>query len=171
MADKHDNGRVAAIVIALCALVVSIWQMAETRRHNRTTTKPVLCYRVATDPREPANGIFLVNRGLGPAVIKSMQIGGKKVTPADHMDRAQSLAEQAKRYNISFKEDCGLKYVGLESDEIVGAGESIGLVTIRPETIQEHKPDVMMEFFNNVSIVIEYTDLYGSRPITVRNPE
>ena len=175
MSEKQNNSRlildISVAIIAFFALGISIWQIRETRKHNLISTKPILCFRVITNPYEKNNGIFLVNRGLGPALIKSMKINGKEVNASNHMDHALGIADQAKRYNISFKEKSGLKYVGLECNEIVSKGESVGLVEIPVEILEEHKPDVMMEFLNNVKIIVKYADLYNSSTITVKNPE
>ncbi len=115
MSDKQNRSRfildISVSVIAFCALVVSIWQMTESRKHNLISTKPILCFRVISNPNEKKNGIFLVNRGLGPALIKSMMINGKEVNASNHMDHALGILDQSKRYNISFKDKNELKYM------------------------------------------------------------
>jgi hypothetical protein len=68
--DWQDTIGMASVVIALCALIFSFWQAAESREHNRLSLKPHL---TTWAQRQPDKGVFdveLINSGLGPAIIK-----------------------------------------------------------------------------------------------------
>ena len=64
---------ISAIFIALCALGVSIWQGFETRKNYRLSVTPNICIMGNWIPHE-TNGIIFENRGIGPAIIISLQI-------------------------------------------------------------------------------------------------
>ncbi len=67
---------VAAVVIALCALGVSLWQGWQTRAHNRLSVLPNLEIYAHFDlpaPRENI-GLYLVNTGVGPAKITRLDV-------------------------------------------------------------------------------------------------
>ena len=66
-----DPVAIASLVVALCAMVVTIWQGAIARKHNRLSVRPVLTlYR-----REAVDGVIYVrNNGSGPAIVTSYEL-------------------------------------------------------------------------------------------------
>src|ERR1051325_6864496 len=82
MSSKSDKDRsglnleivigIAATIIAISALIVSIWQGAETRRHNRLAFRPALAFGVEENSTD--SGIYLYNSGNGPALIKRFAV-------------------------------------------------------------------------------------------------
>jgi hypothetical protein len=65
-----DPVQAATLVVAVCALAVTVWQGVVTRKHNRLSVTPVLTlYR-----REIDGVITLKNNGTGPALIVSQEI-------------------------------------------------------------------------------------------------
>ena len=65
-----DPIQFAALVVAVCALVVTVWQGVVTRKHNRLSVTPVL-----TLYRREIDGIITVkNNGIGPALIISQEV-------------------------------------------------------------------------------------------------
>ena len=62
----------AAIVIALSALVLSIWQGILTRNHNRISVRPLVTISGAVN--ENGSGWKLGNAGLGPAIVKWFKV-------------------------------------------------------------------------------------------------
>lgn len=61
-----------AIIIAIVALGISIWQGFEQRQHNRLSVKPLLNFEVIA--HNQTKSIMLSNDGLGPAIIKGFYI-------------------------------------------------------------------------------------------------
>lgn len=76
--EPSDWISIAAVVIALSAMGVAIWQGYLSRKHNILSVRPRL--QVHLDTR---NGIVLTlqNQGLGPAIVKGFSItyGGKEI--------------------------------------------------------------------------------------------
>ena len=65
-----DPVQFAALVVAVCALAVTVWQGVVTRKHNRLSVTPVL-----TLYRREIDGIITVkNNGIGPALIISQEV-------------------------------------------------------------------------------------------------
>ena len=65
-----DPIQFAALVVAVCALVVTVWQGVVTRKHNRLSVTPVL-----TLYRREIDGVITVeNNGIGPALIISQEV-------------------------------------------------------------------------------------------------
>ncbi len=77
---KHENLQsLIAITIATLAVVISIWQGFEQRRHNRLSVKPLLNFE--TVAHNQTKTIRLSNDGLGPAIIKEFYVtmDGEKI--------------------------------------------------------------------------------------------
>lgn len=64
-----------AVVIALIAVFISIWQGYEQRRHNRLSVKPILTFDAIS--HNNYKSIRLSNDGLGPAIVKRFIISEK----------------------------------------------------------------------------------------------
>ncbi len=60
----------ASMLVALVALVFSVWQGIETRRHNRLSVKPYLTIDTQYFSLHGHIGLRLQNNGLGPLIIK-----------------------------------------------------------------------------------------------------
>jgi len=85
MEEKSLTDRVTAIatvIIAVTALVVSIWQGIETRKHNRLSVRPHLVFFTDFSSQDSELGIFIKNNGVGLAYIKNVEISvNGKVMP------------------------------------------------------------------------------------------
>ncbi|MDC5851399.1 hypothetical protein OPW32_19625 [Vibrio europaeus] len=64
----------SSVVIAICAVCVSLWQGMVTREHNRLSLKPYLVSAPELPGVGGQNGIFLSNHGGGPAFINNIEI-------------------------------------------------------------------------------------------------
>ncbi|GGQ13875.1 hypothetical protein [Shewanella litoralis] len=61
---------ISSILIALCALVTTIWQGMITRKHNKLSVRPIISVYVIVSG-DNTLGLKIVNQGLGPAIITS----------------------------------------------------------------------------------------------------
>jgi hypothetical protein len=82
--DASTVVAVCATVIAVGSLVVSVYEVAATRRHNRLSVRPLLELRTSFHPGRTA-GLQLVNAGLGPAVVTGsvLRLKGEPLGPWD----------------------------------------------------------------------------------------
>ncbi len=64
----------SAQVISLCALALTIYQAWMTRRHNRLSCRPHLTHWTLTNFQKGWVNISVSNNGLGPAIIRSLQL-------------------------------------------------------------------------------------------------
>jgi hypothetical protein len=74
MAARSDIVSVVALSVSVVALCISAFQVWETREHDRATVKPLLDFSYETDDYEPQVGLKVKNVGLGPALIRSVQV-------------------------------------------------------------------------------------------------
>ncbi|MCE7993977.1 MAG: hypothetical protein HEP71_18455 [Roseivirga sp.] len=73
------------LIIAISALVVSIWQVQLAHRHNKLTVKPYLRFQLSDSDfgdQDFSHRLSLINSGQGPAIIQSIdfEVEGKKTT-------------------------------------------------------------------------------------------
>jgi hypothetical protein len=72
---------VSSGIIALCALILSLYQGYQTRKHNRLSFKPHLTTWTNTNPEMGFYSVELINNGLGPALIEefTVRVDGKVI--------------------------------------------------------------------------------------------
>ncbi|MCA0132603.1 hypothetical protein [Winogradskyella alexanderae] len=80
---EENITNIATVIIAICAIFLTIYQIYATRKHNRLGIRPLLKIGWTTD--EKIDGIWLKNVGLGPAIITAFSIkhDGKIITTKD----------------------------------------------------------------------------------------
>ncbi|OEK04190.1 hypothetical protein [Roseivirga misakiensis] len=112
----------AIVVIAVCAVVVSVWQVSIAQRHNRLSVRPYLNF-FSGWATEDTWALKLQNEGIGPAIIKSVSLTYKGETYT-HWDAVLDAAEiRDKRVNsinlgidAPFKADKEIIYLQLKGD-------------------------------------------------------
>ena len=68
------TGTFVGVIVALCALWLTISESRERRKHNRLSVKPYLTTWTTSEPESGHYLFDVVNNGIGPALIKSFQI-------------------------------------------------------------------------------------------------
>src|SRR3989338_4510805 len=71
----------SSAVVAVCALGLTVWQAAITRRHNRLSVTPHLTTWTQFEQATGRYSIEILNNGIGPALIKSfsVQVDGQPI--------------------------------------------------------------------------------------------
>ena len=150
---------VAATVIALCALGLSIYQSGLTRRHNKLSVKPHIATWINTDTDSKTYQAGLVNNGLGPAIIIDFRIRvdgalvqGKGTEPVEAGIKSMFPAAN---YHA--------KYGSVAPGYSMAANERCMIVSI--EFRGDHSPqsDEIEAAFDKASIEVKYEYLYGDR--------
>ena len=80
--QKPSTSSISAFMttlIAVTAVVISVGEGIETRRHNRLSVKPVLSVFKNGSTSDQDIGLYLENNGTGPARIISIDIVVKKI--------------------------------------------------------------------------------------------
>jgi hypothetical protein len=82
-----------AAVVALAALIVSVWQGFETRLNDRLSVRPYINFTYRTPIGSPAE-ILLHNKGIGPAILKKItyRVDGKDFDASTTNGLASCLA-------------------------------------------------------------------------------
>ena len=105
---QSDWIALSAMIVAVFALFVTIWDSYQSRKHNRLSVKPFL--GIGVDIHEKVE-FTLSNQGIGPAVIKefSVYFDGKLLSKNPRADIYRDLLEGSigkYKFHIPFEGAC-----------------------------------------------------------------
>ncbi len=105
---------IPTIVLACTAVVISIWQGCETRRHNKLSVKPLLSITISTSENDSLMGVWIDNNGTGPAIIKEffVHLDGQP-TKVDSRETANKVYRDAGINISAIKFGCPVPSVSL----------------------------------------------------------
>lgn len=158
----------SAVVAALVALAVGIWENAQERQHHRLSVLPALEYVVELRDAEEGGGmrgiIRTVNEGVGPAVIDRIRL---RVRDASGVEREYtSWGEAAPALGPPGVEITGRAEIA--DGSVVGIGRMRELVTLR-FTESDAPADTMERFgrlLERLIITTEYHSVNGDEYVT-----
>jgi len=161
--DARTITAICAAVIALAALVTSIWQGIQNRKHNRLSVRPRMRVDYSTYADSPIK-ISVSNNGTGPAIIRgfSVSVDGNKV----QSDDLPLAAAAAKRAGIDGPHDSYTPTIG----DTFAKDESKDLLLIRNSPVELEKRRELRRQLRRIGFDIEYESIYGDLFSTSRNP-
>ncbi len=122
MTKTEKLTQVMVVIIAVCAVVVSVWQVRISQQHNKKSVMPYLNY-FSGWPTDSTWRFSLMNEGIGPAIIKSVELtfNGKTFSHWDAvLDEAGIRDQRVNSYNLGvdlpFKVDKEIIFVELKGD-------------------------------------------------------
>jgi hypothetical protein len=73
---------ISSSIIALCALIFTIWQGFQARKHNKLSCRPHLTTWTHSGADKGFYSVKLMNNGLGPALIENfvLKVDGKIIS-------------------------------------------------------------------------------------------
>lgn len=151
----RDN---ASVVIALCALYITLKQLDVSREHNKMSVRPHLITATESDESEGIYKVVLKNNGLGPAQFKkvSLFLDGKVFEINGERKIKDMLSKMFDKHHYSSKQtDLGNSYVMSPNEEIL----LLSFNLIEPKSERKNA----LEIFNRANIAIEYESFYGDR--------
>ncbi|MGU9963397.1 MAG: hypothetical protein ACNYPD_04735 [Candidatus Halichondribacter symbioticus] len=148
----------AAIIVAVLALLLTVWQGMEIRKHNRLSMRPLLNiswydgWHDARDDGMIRGELKISNNGLGLAIIKKVVLfyEGKEISYNNNETYCEFLLELTKGYNarIGF----------IMPDAIIKADEHEILWTL-----EHHPKNDNIDFIHKLSLLIEYQSIYENK--------
>lgn len=149
----------AAETIALCALLLTVYQFIATRKHNRLMVTPHLCLSTNTSQSDSEYEFeaLIKNNGIGPAIIKAFKlyINDKELSVPEIDDLRFKIQDLLQRTINGFSFIVfNIDYVVSEKDEELFLYFSI---PIKLNTnVNEFKDQL-----NKIDLYIEYQSMYG----------
>ena len=125
----------SVMVIALSALIVSVWQVKLYQDHNKLSVKPYLDYHLI---QSDSLTVSFSNQGLGPAIINNVTF---KFNGKIYPSLMEVLTAANERENI-------LQRNNYPPNSIIPPGEKQFLLRLKKGT------------FRNISVIIAYKTIY-----------
>ena len=153
----------AAIVIALCALGITIWQGIETRTNNRLSVTPSICLENSWVPNDEVVGIQIANKGIGPAKITNLII--KPNTTTTFGINQQLLFMQYLNKDLKDKKGgIEYQYQFIDKFQMISAGETFQFIWLNES--DKGDLEVITNFYDVIKefkIEIEYQSIYNEQ--------
>jgi hypothetical protein len=149
---------ISSVVIALCALVFTIWQGLQAREYSRISAMPHLDTWTHTEEENRIFSVLLINNGLGPAVIKDFDfvLDGECVGGAseEQIERLVSQVIPNYSYKILKKSYLANGFMMAEKREIT---------IVRIVFNGEHWPtrEWIKQTLGRVHLKVKYESVYG----------
>ena len=136
-----------SMLVALCALLISIWEGYSMQQHNQLSLRPYLETELNTSD-DGQWELFINNNGLGPAEVKDVQyfVDGKSYVTRD--DFLKALGEEPTCYA---RGNIGRFYKVSDRQMVYN---TLNKVCFKPES-------ALMAMLSRMQIVITYQSLYG----------
>ena len=149
----------ATAVIALCALIFSLWQAKTVRDHNKISVKPHLTTWTSKSFEARKFSIHVLNNGIGPALIKKYEIrvdnkpiAGEGTEP---IEKALSILFSGQPYSAQFAH--------MSSGFALGAKENCLVTSVQFQEGFNLSPEQVEHTFNRADLIIEYESFYGEK--------
>ncbi|MEC8067254.1 MAG: hypothetical protein VX154_05290 [Pseudomonadota bacterium] len=147
----------SSVVVAVCALVVTIWQGRQNYKHNKMSVKPILV--ASEDLNEVSKNNYeisceLINTGFGPAIIKEFILiyDGKEVSNNNRTTFLSTLKKLVGHESFS--------YYWFAPDSSISAGEAQEVFAFN------FKKGDDISFLEKLNVKINYQSIYGDEAFT-----
>lgn len=126
------------LIVAISAVVISVWQGQLTKRHNELTVRPYFNFKRSNNAENQTFEIQLANQGYGPAIIEEYYLFYKGKRYEDWMPvLTDKKIGGTMRYSIYQKGD------------VIAAGEKLVILKVNN-----------FDITNDVELKIRYKSIY-----------
>ncbi len=147
---------ISSVIIALCALIYTIWQGKKAQRHNMLSFRPHLTSWSHSEADKGIYAVELMNNGLGPALIESftVMIDGKAISgeQTEPLEKALKILFP----NIEYKSHQEFMAKGYS----MPAKEKRSIVIIRFANPNSLNPEALEHALNRADLIIKYKSFY-----------
>ena len=169
----HQTGHstaIAATIVAVAALGVSVWEGCQTRRHFRMSVNPKLVFELHANTKNKEVILAVFNRGFGPAIIEdfSVLVDDKEVTEIGRKGMS-AIRDALKKCDGRLGDEKAIRIGGFvmqPGDCIAPSQGSTTVIAIRGADgawhggLTERYADILR---SHVRAVIHYRPIYGER--------
>lgn len=150
---------VASSIIALCAILFSIWQGIQIRKHNIISFRPHLTTWTHNEHVKGTYVVDILNNGLGPALIKkfTIKIDGNEINGegTEPIDKALKILFSKELYYSS--------YAYLGENYAMGAKDKCRFLIIQFYGEEIPSSDYVKSKIERADLVVNYESFYGER--------
>ncbi len=155
--NSETSVAIASAVVAIFALVVTIWQGRQNYKHNKMSVLPKLSITRPFDGtgKENTVSVDFINSGIGPAIIKDfiLTYDGKEVSKNNYKTYKDFLTEKA--FNVK------ILYIYFFS-----SGATISVNEYCEVFAFQHKRGQDVSFIDKLGLRIHYQSIYEDKIFT-----
>lgn len=148
---------ISSAVIALCALVFSIWQGMVARKHNKLSVRPHLSTWSSADEEKGFYSFEIINNGIGPAIVEeaTVKVDGKPIAgkAADAVENAVKILFADLRYRAN--------HSYFMKGDTMAPNERCGLIELQFSDEPPPSAEVIARAMKRVVVEITYKSFYG----------
>lgn len=141
----------SALFVSMAMLASMVYQAKIMREHEENSSFPKL--ELWNNNNSTSYKLVLINTGLGPAIIESVQVAFEDSTY--YMDHAQFIYH----YIDSLENSIPFRYANLMEGQIIQPGEKIELLTCNKDSSRNNVA-VDLFYFNKAKMLINYSSVY-----------
>lgn len=155
-------------IVALLALFVAIWSITSSRKHNKLTVRPYLYESIESDSVNFKCGFYIINKGLGPALIKSTKY---------YLDGIEVDFKKLPYIIEKLPSEFGININKLSAGTAISKDEKVPVVEIKWDSLKYDLPsdkETKKRIANNVKgfsiqlsirlgVVVEWESSYGEK--------
>ena len=149
---------IAATIVSVCAMVTTVYQTYILRQQQHAAVWPrlQLAHGYFVESDEPFYRLFLLNNGIGPAIIRKVSINYQDSSFRNTASLAKFVAEQNGLPDTATYQN----YSDLIPDMVIPQQEPQELLLIRhPAYVSSFVKATKGE--NSIQMTIQYESLYG----------
>ncbi|WP_028876951.1 hypothetical protein [Teredinibacter turnerae] len=143
---------IGSLVVACCAIGLTVWQATIQRIHNRISVKPHLMQATTKDKTGDVASLHvcIINNGLGPAFIDSFSVLYQGTPTSLEDGLSEALGDLTKNMSST----------SLACGSAIAAGESVQLVRVKFNAPTDHQVEQVKAKLNDLDMVIKYSSAY-----------
>ena len=148
---------IGAFLVGISALIISIWQGMETRKNYHLSVTPHVEVWGNWIDGESHIGISLINNGIGPAIIRSIEM--------NYLDNRYDFIENHSAFVKAIMSDLEpkgihvVKSIELDTKNFLSVGQQMELLTL--QECDEGKGEIFYETLTAIHILVCYESMYG----------
>ncbi len=155
-----------AIIIALSALIVTVWQGIIMRKHNRLSVTPHIRIDHSYDSGVGMAKYVLKNSGIGPAIIVSLQL---KIDGKIFPEQGYSMFKGVFKILDLDYDECLSWFPDL--GDAIAANEETPLITCVCSAKSKTKYESIKKAIPRLGFIVKYKSVYGDNFITNYSPD
>jgi hypothetical protein len=147
-----------AMITAIAAIALGVWDSAQNRRHNRLSVAPYLVcdFTMSATPQHTTFAVHLTNEGVGPAVIQTVAITLPESLGGGTYPEWSIVVGLLRQRGIEV-----VSYWNYDGGEAVGVEGSREL--LRAVVARSDQAATVLEQLASIQVVVEYASVYGDR--------
>ncbi|ELI5391843.1 TPA: hypothetical protein ACMDSY_004530 [Vibrio parahaemolyticus] len=162
--NKENRLNIISVVIAICAVFLTLFQAHSTNYHNRISSLPLV--QTGVDVFEDGKiTLYFENAGNGPAIVTDFEVAGKKAGSVRPI-----VSEFIKVNNLDAKE-FELLTTEFPDRLIIKAGSKLEVATFYPKDKDSESYEAVSFIVNQLPVTLCYISLYQDELYVTSNQD